>query len=85
MGDQINLTARELASRWDLPQRTLGQWRWRGKGPVFIKLGRHISYSVKDVESFEQEQRRRNTCKNGSSSLLEQNLSMKGYDMTQLK
>jgi predicted site-specific integrase-resolvase len=56
------LTPNDLAERWKLTPATLSQWRWNGKGPYFMKLGRRILYRIEDVENFEQEQRRQNTC-----------------------
>ncbi len=43
----------DLATRWDVNESTLGQWRWFGKGPSFLKLGALILYRMKDVEKFE--------------------------------
>lgn len=55
------LTPETLASRWQLPLATLSQWRWNGKGPEFIRLGKHILYRLEDVMIFEQQKRRRDT------------------------
>lgn len=57
----VNLTPEELAERWHLPLATLSQWRWTGQGPTFLKLGKHISYRLKDVEVFEEQKLRRDT------------------------
>ncbi len=33
-----------------LPVATLAQWRYLGKGPRWIKVGRHVRYRMSDVE-----------------------------------
>ena len=49
----IHLTPEELAVRWDVKESTMGQWRWFGKGPSYLKLGTLILYRIKDIEQFE--------------------------------
>jgi predicted site-specific integrase-resolvase len=56
------LTPEELSERWSLPLTTLSQWRWTGKGPEFSKMGKRVRYSVEDVEHFEEQVVRKNTC-----------------------
>lgn len=46
------LTTREAAELLNLKESTLEQWRWRGCGPLFIKLGRSVRYRLVDVERF---------------------------------
>lgn len=41
-----------LASRLGVSRATLQSWRYAGRGPRFIKLGRLIRYSVTDVDEF---------------------------------
>lgn len=36
----------------DFPVRTLEMWRYRGTGPRFLKVGRHIRYRWSDVEAW---------------------------------
>jgi Helix-turn-helix domain len=48
----------ELADRWGLSPRTLENWRWRGEGPPFVKIGRKVVYRLIDVEAYEHEQLR---------------------------
>ena len=59
---KVFLTPEDLADRWCLPITTLDQWRWHGKGPQFVKMGRRVRYQIKDVENFEQKGINRNTC-----------------------
>lgn len=49
----IHLTSEELAARWDVKESTVGQWRWFGKGPSYLKLGTLVLYRIKDIEKFE--------------------------------
>jgi len=35
-----------------VPRRTFGQWRYRGLGPRFVKLGRHVAYRKVDVDEW---------------------------------
>ena len=49
------LKPRDLADRWQVPQRTLGQWRYQGSGPAYIKIGGAVRYRVADVEAYENE------------------------------
>ena len=49
----IWLTPQELSDREGVPQRTLAQWRYRGKGPRYARFGKHVRYSLADVEQWE--------------------------------
>lgn len=51
----------QLAQRWDLSPRTLEQWRWRGVGPRYMKIGGRVIYRLQDVEDFEVERLHLNT------------------------
>lgn len=33
----------------DVPEGTLAQWRHRGVGPRYIKVGKHVRYDERDV------------------------------------
>jgi hypothetical protein len=46
-----------LAERWDTPPKTLANWRSRGTGPVFTKIGTSVRYLLSDVEAYEQARR----------------------------
>ena len=48
-----HLDQNELAERWSFSPRTLEQWRWRGIGPRYLKLGGRVIYRLSDVEAFE--------------------------------
>ena len=55
------ITPDVLAERWNLNPTTLSQWRWNGRGPQYLKLGRRVMYRIQDVEAFEEQQVRRDT------------------------
>jgi hypothetical protein len=55
------LTSTLLAKRWCLKPSTLRQWRWNGKGPVYMKIGRTVLYRLQDIEHFELQKVRQNT------------------------
>ena len=46
------LTTREAARRLGLAVGTLQNWRVRGQGPAFIRLGRAIRYDEGDLARF---------------------------------
>ena len=42
------LIGSELAERWQLPERTIEQWRYLGTGPPYHRFGRHVRYRRAD-------------------------------------
>jgi len=42
----------ELAARLGVSRSTLQSWRYNGRGPRFIKIGRLVRYRYADVEVF---------------------------------
>jgi len=47
-----HLTERELAQLLSLSIRTLQDWRRRGCGPKYLKLGKAVRYPSSEVETF---------------------------------
>ena len=47
------LTPEDLSARWNITLATLSQWRWNGRGPRFVKMGKGIRYRLSDIERFE--------------------------------
>ena len=41
-----------IAAELGVPEQTLAQWRYLGKGPAFIKVGRHVRYHPEDVKAW---------------------------------
>lgn len=50
------LSNEDLAKRYDLSVDTVRKWRHEGTGPVGLRFGRHVRYSLAEVERWEQEQ-----------------------------
>lgn len=46
------LSGRDLSDMIGVPERTLDQWRYIGKGPAWLKIGRHVRYRRADVEQW---------------------------------
>ena len=44
------LTTKQLADEWGLHYKTPSNWRVRGGGPPFVRLGGAIRYRRQDVE-----------------------------------
>jgi predicted DNA-binding transcriptional regulator AlpA len=52
----------EAAARLSLSRRTLQEYRLRGDGPVFVRLGeRRIGYSVSDLDAWVNSRRAAST------------------------
>lgn len=49
-------TPEEVAAYLQKPVRTLEQWRYRGVGPRFVKVGRDVRYRWEDVDAYLNEQ-----------------------------
>jgi hypothetical protein len=78
MTETVILTAEQLSLRWGVPATTLGRWRWSGHGPIYVKMGKHISYRLSDVETFEEEHRRKNTCDRLNQKYFDEQKTEKG-------
>jgi hypothetical protein len=50
------LTPDEVADALQVPAATLPQWRYLGRGPKYIKVGRHVRYRVVDLDRWLDEQ-----------------------------
>ncbi|OBB10779.1 hypothetical protein A5731_22785 [Mycolicibacterium conceptionense] len=50
------ITRRDLSERIHVPEATLAQWGYLGKGPKYAKFGRHARYRLSDVIAWENEQ-----------------------------
>ncbi|HZQ80071.1 MAG TPA: helix-turn-helix domain-containing protein [Acidimicrobiia bacterium] len=49
------LRVEEVAEILSVPVKTLYQWRYKGTGPVGVRVGRHLRYRVADVEAWVEE------------------------------
>jgi hypothetical protein len=44
-------TPDEVAAYFRIPPKTLAEWRSRGIGPRYVKIGRHVRYHWEDVKA----------------------------------
>jgi excisionase family DNA binding protein len=50
-----------LAEILNVPVATLANWRYQGRGPRFVKVGRHVRYRRSDVEAWLERNAREST------------------------
>lgn len=62
------LTTREAARVLKTRPSCLENWRWKGQGPRYIKVGRMVRYRPEDLASWVEERSRRSTSDPGSES-----------------
>lgn len=48
----VLLTPEDLSTMLQMPERTLDDWRYRGLGPNFIRVGKRIRYRPAAVEAW---------------------------------
>ncbi|MCG6557637.1 helix-turn-helix domain-containing protein [Ruegeria sp. 1NDH52C] len=51
--DDTLLSTKLLSRRWNIAPRTLERWRAEGRGPQFVRIGRHVRYRQTDIQAFE--------------------------------
>lgn len=56
-----HLSTSELAARWGMAPGTLVNWRMKGRGPKFLKVGWSVRYVMKEVEKWERANMRKRT------------------------
>jgi excisionase family DNA binding protein len=52
MSRETLLSPTDLAAELQVPEPTLRQWRYLGRGPAYVKVGRHVRYRRSDVEAW---------------------------------
>lgn len=59
----IMLSPEQLSDRWGnaVGVPTLANWRVKGKGPRFVKVGGRVRYPIADVEKWEEKRRAAST------------------------
>jgi predicted DNA-binding transcriptional regulator AlpA len=55
------LTERQAGERLAISHRTLQQWRVRGNGPAFLKLGNAVRYDADALDAWVSDQVHRST------------------------
>lgn len=53
MEEKIFLDQNELAKRWLRSPRTLENWRTKGTGPTYKKIGGKVLYRLSDIVEIE--------------------------------
>ena len=51
------MSPQDLADYAQVPVATIYAWRYKGEGPPGIKVGRHLRFRRRDVESWLDQQR----------------------------
>ena len=51
------LSSADVAELLDVSERTLEFWRYAGKGPAYVKVGKRVRYRPADVEAYLEAQR----------------------------
>jgi hypothetical protein len=64
------LSRKSLATRWKVKMKTLDQWRWSGRGPQYVKIGRKVFYRVPAIEHFEECKEQKSTSSPSSTNNL---------------
>jgi predicted DNA-binding transcriptional regulator AlpA len=59
--DQRLYNSEELSDFLGSTPGTLAQWRFHGKGPRFVKIGRNVRYRASDVNAWLDAQTREQT------------------------
>jgi predicted DNA-binding transcriptional regulator AlpA len=59
------LSERELAQLLNIKSETLRNWRWDGKGPIYIKIGTNVRYRMSDINDFINKRVRTSTSDTG--------------------
>lgn len=60
-------TPKEAAEMLCVSDLTLRKWRWEGKGPQFVKIGRKVAYRPVDLDAWVQSQLRISTSDKGGA------------------
>jgi excisionase family DNA binding protein len=58
----------EAAKRLGVTARTLANWRWQGRGPRFVRVGRKIRFRLSDLAAWLDTQTRASTTDRGVDS-----------------
>ncbi len=52
MATKPNLKPADAAEYLGVKPETLNQWRWLGRGPAYVKVGRTVVYRLKDLDAW---------------------------------
>lgn len=51
----VYFTPDQVAERYQVSEATLKEWRYKGTGPEYVRLGRHVRYPAKALEEWERQ------------------------------
>ena len=51
----VYLTPDQVAEHYQVSEATLKEWRYKGTGPEYVRLGRHVRYPAKALEQWERD------------------------------
>lgn len=51
----------ETGDRLGVEESTLGNWRWSGRGPLYVKVGGRFRYRLCDITDWLDQQTRKST------------------------
>jgi excisionase family DNA binding protein len=51
----VYLTPDQVAERYQVSEATLKEWRYKGVGPRYMRLGRHVRYPATSLEEWERQ------------------------------
>lgn len=46
------LTPAQVGNYLGVPLGTLANWRYQGRGPTYVRLGRHVRYRAQDITAW---------------------------------
>jgi|AntRauTorcE11897_2_1112592.scaffolds.fasta_scaffold48946_2 predicted site-specific integrase-resolvase len=61
-------TSNKTAEILCVSEMTLRKWRWEGKGPKFVKIGRKVAYREEDIKAYISSMVRSSTSDNGEGN-----------------
>lgn len=53
--DPIWISRKQLAERYDIPEKTPAEWATKGTGPRYARFGKHVRYRLADVIKWEED------------------------------
>lgn len=49
-------TPEQVAEKLGVTEKTLNYWRYKGTGPRYLRVGKHVRYRWRDVEEWLRQQ-----------------------------
>jgi excisionase family DNA binding protein len=50
----VYFTPDQVAERYQVSEATLKEWRYKGTGPEYVRLGRHVRYPATALKRWEK-------------------------------